>query len=120
MRNTMRKTMLGVMLAAGLLGTGAVAANAAPRGFYGRGYERPVVRHEFVRPIHPVYGAGFGFGGGVVDTYIPPCPGDGYVWSAGFYNGGIWVPGAWTFRGRGFERGYVGGRVYERGFRGRR
>ena len=66
-------------------------------------------------------GGGYGYGGGVVvNDYIPPCPGDGYLWTAGYYNGGYWVPGAWTFGGnRGFVGGYAYGRGYERGFAGR-
>jgi hypothetical protein len=151
MRNTMKNFALGVALVAGLLGTGAAAANAAPqefhgrgpeRGFgggYGRGYDRPVGREfggrSYGRP--GFVGGGVVVGGPVVDAYIPPCPGDGYTWTAGYYNGGIWVPGAWGFRGRvgfgrvGFDRGYGYGRDnrfvadrraggFERGFRGRR
>jgi hypothetical protein len=128
--------LLGTALTIGLLGTGAVAARAQVREFRGgergtahfegrgfdrgRGYERPVVR-------------GYGYGGGdgvAVETpyaagYVPPCPGDGYVW----LNGG-WVfrgrPGLAAGYGRGFDRGfdrgygrgYVGsGRGFERGRR---
>lgn len=32
-------------------------------------------------------------------AYVPPCPGPGYVWVAGYYNGGYWVPGFWRFAG---------------------
>jgi hypothetical protein len=140
MRNVMRNWMLGTALVAGLLGTGTVAANAAQRDFrgpvgheygrdygrgdYGRGFERPVVRdygrgYGYGRP-----GFGVAFGGPVVDAYIPPCPGDGYVW----------LSGAWVFRGgpgfvaRGygygrdgrFGRGYERGRGFDRGYAGRR
>jgi hypothetical protein len=130
MRFTMKNFMLGAALAVGILGIGTVAANAAPGEFrgrpeprldhgYGRGYERPVVR-EVVRP-----GYGYGYGGGygvaydapVVEGYIPPCPGDGYVW----------IGGAWVFRGRpevirgyGYRRDFRyerGGRGFERGRR---
>jgi len=133
MRFTMKNFLLGTALVAGLLGTG-VAANAQAREFrggergpahfedrrfdrgYGRGYERPVVRG---------YGYGGGYGVGYAAQYavgyIPPCPGDGYVW----------LNGAWVFRGRpgfvvgygrGFDRGYGpgfsrGGRGFERGRR---
>jgi len=80
MRNTMRSLMVGVALLGGLFGAGTVAASAAPIEFHER------------------FEAG----------YIPPCPGDGYVWTAGYYNGGYWVPGEWIFRGgRGFDRGYA-------------
>jgi hypothetical protein len=136
--NAGRKLMLGTALIAGLLGTGAVAANAAPREYrgpvgrdYGRGFERPVVRG---------YGRGFGYGyagpgfgvavgGPVVGGYIPPCPGDGYVW----------LGGAWVFRGRpevargygygygrdgrfdrGYARGNDRGRGFDRGYAARR
>ena len=49
MRITMKNLMLGTALAVGLLGTGAVAANAAPREFGGRGTVRP----------EPVVGRGY-------------------------------------------------------------
>ena len=32
-------------------------------------------------------------------TYVPPCPGPGYEWTAGYYSDGYWVPGRWTFVG---------------------
>ena len=128
---TMKKTMLGAALVAGLFATGAAAANAEPRGFHGRGFDRPVVRggyagSDFTRHVDR-YRGGFGIavGAPVVDTYIPPCPGDGYVWTAGYYNAGVWVPGAWGFRGRvGFDRGFAGGYrdnhvAYDRGFHDR-
>jgi hypothetical protein len=139
---TMKKTMLGAALVAGLFATGAAAANAEPRGFYGRGVDRHIVDRsvvrggyvgrDFARPVGRYYGGvGIAVGAPVVDTYIPPCPGDGYVWTAGYYNAGVWVPGAWGFRGRaGFDRGFAGGYrndhvaydrgFHDRGFRGRR
>jgi hypothetical protein len=56
-------------------------------------------------------------------AYAPPCPGPGYVWVAGYYNGGGWVPGYWNFVGavRGpVVRFGVGpvfvGRHFDRGF----
>ena len=123
--NVGRKLMVGTALMVGLLGTGAVAANAQSREFrggheYGRGYERPAYRG-----YERGYGYRPGFGVAVeapyADAYIPPCPGDGYVW----------LGGAWVFRGyRGVDRGYGPvarydrGRGFERGFdrgyRGRR
>lgn len=138
MRKAMRNTIFGTALVAGLLATGA-AANAqrpgfARDGFYGRGFEHPVVRGGFVRPVGPAYRVAPAYGFGVTvgapvyaapvdNAYIPPCPGDGYEWAAGYYNGGIWVPGAWRMRagyhvgfvdhgyGHGFEhRGFYGGR----------
>jgi hypothetical protein len=137
MRNTMRKAMLGVALVAGLVGTGV--AKAAPQEFRGRvaeGYRGPAEHREFAgrefagrgevrgrefggdyRTFRPRFGTGFGVAVGApvvgYDAYIPPCPGDGYFWTAGYYNGGVWVPGAWRLRG-----GYAGrGFGYERGFR---
>jgi len=125
MRNTIRRLMLGTALVAGLFGMGAVAANAAPRDFrggheYARGYERPVGRG---------YGYGYRPGFGVevgapyASAYIPPCPGDGYVWLGGAwvfrdgYRGGYGYGRVARFdRGRGFEnRGFDRG-----GYRGRR
>jgi hypothetical protein len=149
MRTTMRNAMLGMTLVAGLLGSGAAVANAAPRGFEGRadhGYGRPVDRnfggHNFVRrdPVRPGYGYGGGYGyrggfgvavggpvygGPVVDAYIPPSPGDGYEWGAGYYNGGVWIPGAWRLRagyrgGFAYAHGFDRGRGFDRGFHGRR
>jgi hypothetical protein len=37
-------------------------------------------------------------------AYIPPCPGAGYIWVAGYYNNGYWVPGYWNHAGVGFVR----------------
>jgi hypothetical protein len=67
----MGKWMLGAAVAAGALGLGATQANAAEFGIYARG---------------PV-------------AYVPPCPGPGYEWVAGYYANGYWVPGRWAFRG---------------------
>ena len=105
---------------------GAVAANAAPRDFrggheYGRGYERTVGRgygYGYGRP-----GFGVAIGAPYASAYIPPCPGDGYVWLGGAwvfrggYRGGYgYGPVARFDRGRGFEnRGFDRG-----GYRGRR
>ena len=90
MGNTM-KWMLAAALTFGSLGLAAAPANAAEIGIYVRG---------------PV-------------AYVPPCPGPGYVWVAGYYANGYWVPGYWNFAGvrvgapvvRGYiGRGYVGAR----------
>lgn len=139
MRNMMRNFMLGTALIAGLLGTGAADANAqefrgpAPRGYdhgYARSYDRGFLRDYDRGYYRPVVREGFGVGvvgGPVVGAYIPPCPGDGYVW----------LGGAWVFRGhpvvargygygrdvrfdRGYGRGFDRGRGYDRGFAGRR
>jgi hypothetical protein len=118
--NVGRKLMVGTALIVGLLGTGAVAANAQSREFRGghesgRGYERPAYR-GYERGYERGYGYRPGFGVAVgapyADAYIPPCPGEGYVW----------LGGAWVFRGgyRGGGRGYGYGPVarfdHERGF----
>lgn len=67
------KWILGAAVLAGGLGLGATTAQAAQFGVYVRG---------------PV-------------AYVPPCPGPGYVWVAGYYNGGVWVPGYWNYEGGG-------------------
>jgi hypothetical protein len=74
----MSKWMLGAAIVAGGLGLGATTAQAAEFGIYARG---------------PV-------------AYVPPCPGDGYSWQAGYMSGGYWTPGRWAFMGGGY-RGHV-------------
>ena len=108
MRNTMRKWMVGTALAVGLIGTGAMTANAAPHDFHiaaYRGYERPFVR-EYARPgFGVVVGAPVPVGP-VVGGYIPPCPGDGY----------IWIGGRWVFHGyRAYGPRYYGPGRFEAG-----
>lgn len=68
------KWMLGAAVVAGGLGLGATSAQAAQ--------------------IRVVVGGG-------PAAYIPPCPGAGYVWVAGYYNDGYWVPGYWNYAGYG-------------------
>jgi hypothetical protein len=85
----MRNWMLGAAVVAGGLGLGATTAQAAEFGIYARG---------------PV-------------AYVPPCPGPGYEWVAGYQAHGYWIPGRWNFiggrdrvrverfdRGRDFDR----------------
>jgi hypothetical protein len=97
--------MLGAAVVAGAAGVGATTAQAAEFGFHMRG---------------PA-------------AYIPPCPGPGYVWIAGYSNNGYWVPGYWNNVGYGiraggpglrFEygrsRGWDGDRGQERHFEGDR
>jgi len=67
----MRNWMLGAAVVAGGLGWGATTAQAAEFGIYAHG---------------PV-------------AYLPPCPGPGYVWIAGYQANGYWVPGRWNFAG---------------------
>ena len=74
---SIRNLMLAAVVVAGGLGLGATTAQAAQFGIYVRG---------------PV-------------AYVPPCPGPGYVWAAGYRSGGYWVPGRWNFAGvRGGDR----------------
>jgi hypothetical protein len=67
----MAKWMLGAAVIAGGLGLAATPAKAAEWGVY--------------------------VGGPA--AYVPPCPGPGYEWTAGYYSGGYWVPGRWAFGG---------------------
>ena len=48
-------------------------------------------------------------------AYIPPCPGPGYAWVNGYYDGGYWVPGYWNYVG-GVSYSYYGSgyRHYDR------
>jgi len=82
------KWMLSAVVMAGALGLGTTTAHAA----------------QFAVYVHSG------------SAYVPPCPGPGYVWAAGYYDGGYWRPGRWNFVGvRGdFDRGY-----YANGFRDR-
>lgn len=111
---SMKKWMLAAALAIGGLGLAAAPANAAEIGVY------------IGAPV----------------AYVPPCPGPGYVWVAGYYADGYWVPGRWNFVGvrvgvpvvrgyvaprpyvaprfdgnRGWNRGYNHDRGYDRGRR---
>ena len=48
----------------------------------------------------PAQAAQFGIYVGVHDRYyVPPSPGPGYYWTAGYMNDGYWVPGRWYFGG---------------------
>ena len=68
---SMAKWMLGAAVVAGGLGLAATPAKAAEFGVY--------------------------VGGPA--AYVPPCPGPGYQWTAGYYSGGYWMPGRWNFVG---------------------
>lgn len=67
----MKNWMLGAAVAAGTLGMANTPAKAAEIGVY---VGAPV-------------------------AYVPPCPGAGYVWVAGYYTNGYWIPGRWNFVG---------------------
>jgi hypothetical protein len=99
------KSILRALALTGILGLGAAAGAQAQTGVF-IGVRAPIV------------------------AVIPPCPGDGYFWSAGYYSGPVWVPGRWVFRGydrdrvvvRDFHRGdyHRDFRYDHDGFRGRR
>jgi hypothetical protein len=82
---SMKKWMLAAALAAGTLAFSAAPAQAARIGVF--------------------------VGVGAHSAYIPPSPGPGYTWIAGYWANGYWNPGYWNFVGVGFGRPYIGGRV---------
>jgi hypothetical protein len=90
---SIRNWMLGAAVLAGVAGLGAGTAQAAEFRVFARG---PVAS-------------------------VPPCPGPGYAWIAGYRANGYWVPGYWTFRGpvvrayAGFGHGPVFARPFYRG-----
>lgn len=79
------KWVLSAAVLAGGLTLGTTTANAAQIGIY----------------VH----------GGPV-AYVPPCPGPGYAWAAGYWNAGYWVPGRWNYVG--VRRDFDHDRVYYR------
>jgi hypothetical protein len=86
---TMKKWMLAAAMVAGGLGLAAAPAQAARIGIYVRG------------PI----------------AYVPPCPGPGYVWVAGYDANGYWVPGYWNFVGPRVGIGVrIGGPIVRGGY----
>jgi hypothetical protein len=104
---SMKKWMALAALAVGTLGLGTSQAKAAR--------------------------IGVGVYVGAPAVYVPPCPGPGYGWVAGYYANGYWVPGFWrapaprpgvVFRGGVAFRGgygYVGhGPAYNGHFGGYR
>ena len=64
----MKSWMPGAAVVAGVVGMGAGTAQAAESGVYARG---------------PA-------------AYMPPCPGPGFEWVAGYQARGCWVPGRWA------------------------
>jgi hypothetical protein len=68
----MKSLMLGAAILAGAAGLGAASANAAQFGIYI----------------------------GAPAAYVPPSPGPGYAWIAGYYANGYWVPGRWALAAR--------------------
>lgn len=91
----MRTWMMAAAMAVGALGFGAATAHAAHIGIY--------------------------IGGPA--AYVPPCPGPGYQWTAGYWDDDDWVPGQWVFVGGGpaYYGGtaYYGGPAYYGGYYGR-
>ena len=88
---SMKAWMLGAAVMAGALGLGATTAQAAEFGV---------------------------FVGGPV-AYVPPCPGPGYAWVAGYMANGYWIPGRWSFvgvRGPVARFGYYRDRGFDRHF----
>jgi hypothetical protein len=83
---SMAKWMLGAAVVAGGLGLAATPAKAAEWGVY--------------------------VGGPA--AYVPPCPGPGYEWVAGYYSTGYWVPGRWNFVGVRDRDDYRFARYYDR------
>ncbi|HVZ82241.1 MAG TPA: hypothetical protein VG893_01105 [Terracidiphilus sp.] len=65
--------VLGAAVLASALGMGTLQAQAAEVGVY-VGVRGPA-------------------------AYVPPCPGPGYVWIAGYMANGYWIPGRWSFAG---------------------
>lgn len=87
--SAMRNWMLGAAVVVAGLVAGATTAQAAEFGVYVRG------------PVAPV-------------AYVPPSPGPGYFWTAGYYAHGYWMPGRWEFRGaRGPVVRFDGRRGYD-------
>lgn len=82
----MKSWMLGAAILAGATGLGATSAKAAEFGIY--------------------------IGGPA--AYIPPCPGPGYAWVAGYYANGYWIPGRWSFTGRIGRDDFYRGRDLDR------
>lgn len=71
------KRILRTLALSGIVAAAAVAGQAQAQAQVG--FE---VR---VGPPAPVY----------YDAYVPPCPGEGFVWTPGYYAGRAWVPGRW-------------------------
>lgn len=102
----MKTKLMALVLLAGS------AAFAGPRFFFGVGvgvrapvYAPPVV--AYAPPVAAAY---------VGPAYVPPCPGPGFVWTAGFYGPGrVWHAGYW---GRPYGAAFVGPHYVARGYRG--
>jgi hypothetical protein len=82
------KSILRALALTGILGLGAAGAQAQARVF-------------------------IGFRAPVVVAAVPACPSVGYVWTPGYYNGPVFVPGRWIYRG--YDRDRVVIRDFHRG-----
>lgn len=60
---------------------------------------------------HAEVGIYFGVGAPGV-AVVPPCPGAGYIWNPGYYNGPVFVPGQWIYGGYGRDD-YFRGRDWD-------
>ena len=87
---SMKNWMLGAVVLAGAASLGSIPAQAAQFGVYVRGRV----------------------------AYVPPSPGPGYFWIAGYMDHGYWVPGRWSFAGYR-ERDRFFDRDHDRFLRGR-
>ena len=84
---SMKNWILGAVVMAGAACLGSIPAQAAQIGVYV----------------------------GVHERYVSPSPGPGYFWTAGYYNGGYWVPGRWAIAGYGGRDRFVARDRYDRG-----
>ena len=87
--SSIKKWMLGAALAIAPLGLSAAPAQAARIGVY-VGVRGPA-------------------------AYVPPCPGPGYAWVAGYWANGYWTPGYWNYVGFGPRVVVRGGFGWNRG-----
>lgn len=100
-----------LILAAALIGTAALSAQAGVRFGFSFNVPAPIV---VTTPAYPPPAF-------MVAT--PTCPGPGYIWAPGYwsvsYGGRVWVPGCWRYHpGRAFYdygRSYGFDRDYDRG-----
>jgi len=86
-----------MFLIAALLGATALTATAGARFRVSIGFPAPVA---VATPV--LYATPFEPAPVTVVQTVPPCPGEGYVWVAGYWSnlptGRAWVPGAWHYR----------------------
>ena len=92
-----------MMLAAVLLGTAALSANAGVR--FGVSFHVPVV---VTAPVAPVVVVPTCPAPAVLVERVPNCPGVDYVWAPGCWSWQsvrwVWTPGAWRYHPAHYER----------------